>query len=73
MIYEIIRWSRDLDSDFTFKDCLFGAVKIFFAWESRWFSEKNYNSPVESGNTFAPKLTFIHADAKLAKKLKEVV
>ena len=73
MIYEIIRWSRDLDSDFTLKDCLFGAVKIFLHGNLGGFQKKNYNSPVESGNTFAPKLTFIHADAKLAKKLKEVV
>ena len=26
-VYELDAWSRDLDSDFTLKDCLFGGVK----------------------------------------------
>ena len=37
MIYEIIRWSRDLDSDFTLKDCLFGAVKL-----NKYFDSDKY-------------------------------
>ena len=40
MIYEIIRWSRDLDSDFTLKDCLFGAVKIFLHGNLGGFQKK---------------------------------
>ena len=27
-VYELDRWSRDLNSDFALKDCLFGSVKI---------------------------------------------
>ena len=28
IVYELDRWSRDLNTDFYLKDCLFGAVKI---------------------------------------------
>ena len=28
IVYELERWSRDLNTDFTLKDCLFGAVKL---------------------------------------------
>ena len=28
VVYELDRWSRDLNTDFTPKDCLFGAVKL---------------------------------------------
>ena len=28
IVYELDRWSRDLNTDFTLKDCLFGSVKL---------------------------------------------
>ena len=28
IIYELNRWPQDLNSNFTLKDCLFGAVKL---------------------------------------------
>ena len=28
IVYELDRWSRDLKTDFTLKECLFGAVKL---------------------------------------------
>ena len=28
IVYELERWSQDLNTDFTLKDCLFGAVKL---------------------------------------------
>ena len=28
IVYELNTWSRDLNTDFTLKDCLFGAVKL---------------------------------------------
>ena len=28
VVYEVDSWSRDLNSDFTLVDCLFGAVKV---------------------------------------------
>ena len=28
IVYELDRWSRDLNTDFFLKDCLFGAVKL---------------------------------------------
>ena len=28
VVYELDTWSRDLNSDFTLKDCLFGGVKL---------------------------------------------
>ena len=28
IVYELNTWSRDLNSDFTSKDCLFGGVKL---------------------------------------------
>ena len=28
IVYELDRWSRDLNTDFTLKECLFGAVKL---------------------------------------------
>ena len=28
IVYELDTWSRDLNSDFTLKDCLFGGVKL---------------------------------------------
>ena len=28
IVYELNRWSKDLNSDFSFKNCFFGAVKL---------------------------------------------
>ena len=28
IVFNLDRWSRDLNTDFTLKDCLFGAVKL---------------------------------------------
>ena len=28
IVYELDRWSRDLNTDFTLNDCLFGAAKL---------------------------------------------
>ena len=28
IVYELYRWSKDLNAEFTLKDCLFGNVKI---------------------------------------------
>ena len=31
-----------------------------FAWKSKGFSQKNFKTPVSSGKSFVPKLTFNH-------------
>ena len=48
IVYETDRWSKDLNTDFTIKDCLFGAVKISKNADPDKYSCLGYGSGFDS-------------------------
>ena len=52
IIYELDTWSRELNSDFNWKDCLFGGVKLAENAEQDKYVYSGY------GIGFASRLTF---------------
>ena len=53
IFYELGRWSKDLNADFTLKDCLFGAVKITKNADTHKCSYSGYGIGFDSRSLFA--------------------
>ena len=51
--YELDRWSRDLNTDFTLKDCLFGAVKITKNADPDKYGYSGYDIGLDSRSEFS--------------------
>ena len=53
IIYELNKWSQDLNAEFTLKDCLFGAVKITKNGDPDKYSYSGYGSGFDSCSFFS--------------------
>ena len=53
IVYELGIWSRDLNTDFTLKDCLFGAVKLTKNTDPDKFKCSGYGIGLDSRSEFS--------------------
>ena len=52
IVYELDRWSQDLNAKFTLKDCLLGNVKITKNADSNKYSYSGYEIGFDSSSLF---------------------
>ena len=52
IVYELDAWSRDINSDFTLKDCLFGDVKIAKTTDTDNYVYSGYGIAIDSRSDF---------------------
>ena len=52
-VYEFNAWKRDLNADFTAKDCLFGAVKLTKNLDPDKYSSSRYGIGIDSRSLFS--------------------
>ena len=53
IVYELDTWSRDLYSNFTLKDCLFGGIKLAINVDSDKYVHSGYNIGFDSCSEFS--------------------
>ena len=53
VVYELDRWSKNLNVDFTLKDCSFGAVKITKNSDTDKYSYSGYGIGFDSRSLFS--------------------
>ena len=52
-MYELDRWSQDLNAKFTLKECLFGSVKITKNFDPNKYSYSGYGIGFDSCSLFS--------------------
>ena len=53
IFYELITWSRDLNTEFTLKDCFFGAVKLTKNADTDKWQYNSYHIGLDSQPAFS--------------------
>ena len=53
MVYELDAWSKDLNIDFTLKDCLFGSVKLTKNFDPDKYKYSGYGIGFDSRSVFS--------------------